>query len=291
MTGFFFIPQVTRRGSLVLLATLVMLAGCEGRATFDLHSSAPADPTILDVSVDLEGIELTGDRTHALTYRDPERIDLVDYVGGQRLFTDEDLGDGRYTGIRLLFSLDDDDRNEDVVVRADGEFPLTVAEGPVADVDFTVDKDDSSRDHIVITIDLRQSLSYDEDEREYTLTPLVRAARGEDTGRLIGLVRASCPSGRTLAQGGAVYVFTGSDQTPDDRGSGVEPYLTTGVGADGGTGAPAYSFEYLPDGEYTVALTCDGHLDDPATNDDVRFQNVANVRVRAEETTTRDLGS
>ncbi len=88
-----------------------------------------------------------------------------------------------------------------------------------------------------------------------------------------------------------MYVFAGEDQTPDDRGSSIEPYLTTRVGPDAISGTSAYSFEHLPDGRYTVALTCDGHEDDAATNDDLRFQNIANVRVRAAQTTTHNIGA
>jgi len=275
------------------MMVVAALVGCEGTATFDMATNAPGDPVILRVLVDLEGIELTGDRTQTLLFDDPVRVNLIEYVDGNlfRLFTDETLSDGRYTSVRLLFSSDADDDNEDVVVRADGEFPLTVAAGVAAEVDFTVDKDDASRDDIVLTLDLRQSLSFDDRDDEYTLTPLVRGARVEDTGRLTGLVTASCRVGTSLAQGDAVYLFAGEDQTPDDRdGIGVEPYLTTAVVRDGATGSAAYSLRYIPEGDYTIALTCDGDEEDAARNDSLRFQNVANVRVRAEQTVTRNLG-
>jgi hypothetical protein len=276
------------RRAAALIATMA-LAGCEGQATFDLATTAPADPRILNVFVDVTGIELTGGGTQALMFDDPVRIDLVEYQDGNafRLFTDEELDDGRYTGVRLLFSSDDDDDRDDVVRRVDGDFELTVGESAVAEVGFTVDKDDSSRDDIVLTLDLRQSLVFDDDERAYTLVPLVRAVRAEDAGQIVGVVSASCPGGSTLAQGGAVYLFSGEDITPDDRdGQGVEPYLTTRVGADGTNN---FAFRYVPAGNYTISLTCDGDDDDPASDDDLRFRATANVRVRAEQSVTADL--
>ncbi|HEY8537608.1 MAG TPA: hypothetical protein VIL28_02005, partial [Steroidobacteraceae bacterium] len=125
-------------------------------------------------------------------------------------------------------------------------------------------------------------------EDRYMLTPVVRAVRTEDAGRIVGNVTQNCPVGGSLAEGGAVYLFTGEDVTPDDRdNNGVEPYLTTS--AIGTIGIPGYSFEFVPEGRYTLALTCEGHEDDPATDDPIRFGRAVNVRVEAERTVPRDL--
>jgi hypothetical protein len=279
--------RLLRRARAAVLVAAIALAGCEGRATFDLETAAPADPRILNVFVDIAGLELAGGGTQSIMFDDPVRVDLVQYLDGNvfRLFTDEDLDDGRYTGVRLLFS--SDDRREHVVRRADGDFELALGESTAAEVGFTVDKDDSSRETVVLTLDLRQSLVFDADDRTYTLVPLVRAVRAEDAGQIVGVVSASCPAGATFAQGGAVYLFSGEDVTPDDRdGQGVEPYLTTRVGFDGTNG---FTFRYVPAGNYTIALTCDGDDDDPASDDDLRFRATANVRVRAEESVTVNL--
>jgi len=273
-----------------VLATLA-LVGCEGRVTMDLGTNVPADPTIAQVLVDLDGVELQGGGGESLRFDAPVQVDLVELGGGNlfRLFTDEDISDGHYTGVRLLFSSDDEDRNDDIVVLTDNEeFPLTVVEGDAAAVDFTVDKNKSSRDDIVLTLDLRQSLSYRRDRRDYTLTPLVRAARVENTGQISGTVTTGCPAGSSIVEGGAVYLFN-EGVTPDDRGSaGAAPYLTTAI-TTFATGVPSYTLSYIPAGTYTIAMTCDGNRDDPATDDDIRFQEITNVRVRAEETVTHNF--
>lgn len=269
------------------------LVGCEGSVTLDAETMAPADPGIVAVQVDLEGVEFDGSgRRQTLRFDEPLRVNLVDYVNGNllRLFTDEELEDGRYTRARLLFAAEEDD--DYFVRRSDGgEFELAVAEGTPSDVSFRVNRGDSSRENIVLTLDLRQSLSFNDDTNEYTLTPVLRGVRTEDTGRIAGNVTIDCPSGSPLAQGGAVYLFAGEDVTPDDRNNAtVEPYLTTAVTIGAGTAViPAYAFSFVPEGDYTIAVTCNGDEDDAATNDDISFQNASNVEVRAEETLTHDF--
>lgn len=283
------LPAFARALTIFFTAVLV---GCEGTATLDMGTTAAADPAIAQVLVDLEGIELQGGGGETFRFDEPVPINLAEFVDGNvfRLFTDEELSDGSYTGVRLLFSSDENDRNEDVVTLSDGrEFPLTVAEGAVASVGFTVDRDESSRENVVLTLDLRQSLSFNDDSDEYSLTPFVRGVRTEDAGQIVGNVSANCPSGSSLQQGGAVYLFESEGVTPDDHdGVDPEPYLTTRIDV-ATTGVPTYTLAFIPEGNYTIAMTCDGDEDDAATGDDLRFQNITNVRVRAEETLTQDL--
>ena len=284
--------SIVRRAFVIAIATA--LVGCEGSVTVDMGTNAPADPAINSVLVDIAGIELQGGGAETLTFDEPVRVNLVEFIEGNlfRLFTDEELPDGRYTGVRLLISSDDDDDNEDVVTWSDGrEFELTVAEGQAAAVSFTVDKDDSTEEDVILTLDLRQSLSFiDSGTDRYALTPVLRGVRSEDAGRIVGTVASRCPSGASLASGGAVYLFNAHDRTPDDRdGADEEPYLTTRVLFDGTNAVPTYNFRFVPDGDYTIALTCDANEDDAATSDDLRFQNTTNIRVRAEETLTQNF--
>lgn len=280
--------------AVALLGTLA-LVGCEGTVSFDLGTTPAADPAINGVFVDIEGVELDGSEgTETVRFDEPVEVDLTNYADGNlfRLFTDEELPDGRYTSIRLLFD-EDDEENDAVTWTDDSVFELNVADANASDVSFTVDKDDSSREDILLVLDLRQSLSFDDDANPevYTLTPVLRAMRADVAGRIAGNVTLDCPSSSPLAQGGAVYLFSGWDRTPDDRdGTGEEPYLTTRVTLDAGTTAiPQYVFSSVPEGDYTIAVTCNGDEDDAATNDDVRFEDVANIEVRAEETETHDF--
>ena len=116
-----------------LLALFALLAGCEGEVTMDLGTELPADPSITQVVANIRGLEFTtsGGGTETLEFSDSEPtdfIDLADDNGVLRLFTGEELSEGNYTGVRLLF---DEDRLDDAFVSlADGtQFPLNVGAG------------------------------------------------------------------------------------------------------------------------------------------------------------------
>lgn len=274
-----------------VLAMAAVLVGCEGTVSVDLGTLAPADPDIREVSVELDGVEFqkSGGGTETLQFDSPQRVDLLDYLDSNdfRLLTDEELADGNYSGVRLLFGPDDDDDNK--VVLADGrefDFPPP-ATNAFSAVDFTVDKNDSSKDDVQLTLDLRQSLQFDEDDNDGTvLTPVIRAIRAEDAGGVAGNVAVACPANSVLA----IYLFTGKDVTPDDiGGGGAEPYLTTGVGLNGSSTLSGYAFPFLPEGGYTLASTCRADEDTPAADEDLSFANAINIDVEAEKSVTQNI--
>ena len=203
-----------------------------------------------------------------------------------RLFTDESLPEGSYTGVRLLF---DEDEDQNVVTTGAGEFPLLLAEGDFAAIDFTVEEDDRSEQSITLVADLRQSLSFDEDTDEYTLTPRLRAVTTDDGARIEGVVTVTCPTGTALITGGAVYLFSGPDVEPDDLdGADAEPFATTRV-LESTTGGFRFALSMLPAGEYTLALTCRGNEDLLGVDDTLDFVNIVNVEVEAGDVRQLDL--
>jgi hypothetical protein len=271
-----------------VLAALA-LAGCQGTFTNDLATDAPADPAVNQVQVGLLGVEFqTADgNTKTLEFTAPETINLFELVQGAplRMFTTEKLDVGQYTGVRLLF---DNQTDATVTSTTGGTFPLVLEDGPFAAVDFTVADNKRTAEDLTLALDLRQSLAFDDAGQQYTLTPQLRAVSTTDAAQITGTVTAKCPSGSTLAQGGAVYVFPGSDVTPDDIDRiDAEPYATTRVEASGTTFA--YTLRFLPPGHYTLALTCDGNKDAVATSDTLVFQDVQNVKLDTAETLQLDL--
>jgi hypothetical protein len=50
-----------------------------------------------------------------------------------------------------------------------------------------------------------------------------------------------------------------------------------------------YSLRVLPQGKYTMAVTCKGNDDDPATDEDLEFRNIVNVDLDENEVLNRDL--
>jgi len=283
--------QHRRIRTALLVTTLgLVLGGCDARFTVDLGTDAPADPEISSVEANVLGLDFRRDdgSSATLEFRSGELVDLIDLQDGDplRLFTDEELPAGRYTGVRLLF---DEDEDENTVTAGNDEFPLLLADGEFAAVDFLVEDEERSQEKLTLVLDLRQSLSFDEASAEYTLAPRLRAIRTDDAARIEGTVTVACPAGTSLATGGAIYLFSGADVQPDDLdGAGVEPFASTRV-VDPGLAAPRYALRFLPAGDYTLALTCTGNEDVLGVDDDLAFRNATNVQVDADEVLQRNL--
>jgi hypothetical protein len=278
----------------VLVALLgLLLGGCDDvRFTADLATDAPADPDIISVEANVLGLEFRMDdgSNARLEFRNGELIDLLDLQDGDplRLFTDEELPLGRYTGARLLF---DDDQDDNAVTTFDNrEFTLLLAEGEFAAVDFLVEDEGRDRETLTLMLDLRQSLRFDESTDEYTLTPRLRAVPTEDAARVEGSVNVACPADTSLATGGAVYLFSGADVEPDDLDPiEAEPLATTSV-TDPGFGGFQYALRFLPAGDYTISVTCTGNEDVLDVDDDLEFTSVGDVQLDAGEVLQLDLG-
>jgi hypothetical protein len=285
-------PQ--RLGAAVLAAVLGLASsGCEGTFTGDLATDAPADPDIAEVRVDLRGLRFqkSGGGTATLEFNDPEPVDLLEFAEGEpmRLFTDEPLPDGSYTGVRLMFD-DEDDVDGSVVDAAGDEFPLLLAEGAYAPATFTVTEDENSSHALELVLDLRQSLAFDADGDEYTLTPVLRAVKAGQAAGIAGLVTFDCPDGTSLERGGAVYLFAGHDVVPDDLdGAAAEPHATTRVRQETADEQFSYALRHLAPGDYTLALTCEGDEDVLAEDDGLSFRSVRNVSLESAETLELDL--
>lgn len=287
---------IAGRGALArttLLALFALLAGCEGEVTMDLGTELPSDPNISQVVANIRGLEFTtsGGGTERLEFRDSEAVDFIDMAddnGIFRLFTSEALPEGNYTGVRLLF---DEDRADDAFVSLNNgtQYPLNLADSDYASLRFDVEDNDSSSESFTLVLDLRQSLTFDDDNDEYTLTPTMRAVTTEDMSRIQGNVSVSCPSGDSLGAG-AVYLYQGEDVTPDDiDGAGVEPFATSPIFTSQGNISFFYALRYLPAGDYTLAVTCIGNDEEANEDQDLEFRNVINVQLDDGETITRDL--
>ncbi len=280
-------------GRLSALALLALLAGCEGEVTMDLGTELPADPNITQVVTNIRGLELntSSGSTRTLEFLDSEQVNLISLAeenGVLRLFTNERLPEGNYTGVRLLF--DEDRANEAFVSTFAGtQFPLNVAEGGFAALSFNVEDNESSSDSFTLVLDLRKSLSVNRRQDEYTLTPSMRTAQTARASRIEGIISSSCPAGQELSRG-AVYLFQGRDITPDDiDGTGVEPFATAPVFTSTTSNTFFYALRFLPAGDYTVAVTCLGNDENPTTDEDLQFRNIVNVRLNESETLTLNL--
>ncbi len=275
-----------------LVLGALLLAGCQGQVSIDLTTEEPADPAIRQVVAGLAGLqfEKSDGSTEALEFTASESVNLNGFQNGSllTLFTNEPLPPGTYTGVRLLFDTNTSGRFvTDSLAR---RFQLLLAAGDYADFDFVVEKEKSSRRDITLTLDLRQSLSLDSTTGVFTLTPVLRSVVVADASIIAGTVAVTCDPGASLAQGGAVYLFRGLNVVPDDRGgAGDPPYATGALTFSSVTGQFSYRLLDLPAGDYTLAATCDGTLENPTTNDALVFRGNTNVRVPRDTVATVDL--
>lgn len=279
------------RTGLAIAALASLLGGCDAAwITVDLGTDPPADPEISAVQANLLGLEFRkGDSTTTtLEFRDGEIVDLLDLRDGDplRLFTNEELPAGTYTGVRLLF---DPDQDQSRVTTGDGDTRLRLAAGAFAAVSFTVEDDKESREEFTLMLDLRQSLSFDEASDRYTLTPALRSVQTADAARVEGNVAVVCPAGTVLRDRGAIYLYSGRNVQPDDLdGADAEPFATTRV-IDSGTAAFRYALRFLPAGNYTLAFTCRGDDEVPGSSENLDFRSVENVEVEAGDVLQRNL--
>jgi hypothetical protein len=249
--------------------------------TADLAVEPPADISIQQVQTTLRGLEFrkSDSSTATLEFTDGESRNLLTLTAGQalRLFTDEELSDGTYTGVRLLF--DEDQADDAFVLDGNGaQQPLIIASGEYTEINLTADDDESVDEALTLTLDLRQSLSFDDEENQYELAPVLRSVRTEDAGQISGTVSASCTTAA------AVYAFQGEVE-PNDIGSSTEPYLTTALS----TVVTTYVVRSLPQGTYTLAVTCDAEDDDPTTDDEIDFTGTQTVELEEGEDLEQDL--
>jgi hypothetical protein len=279
------------RSGAVVAALALLLSGCDAAwITVDLGTDPPADPEISAVQANLLGLEFRkGDSTTTtLEFRDGEIIDLLDLRDGDplRLFTNEELPTGSYTGVRLLF---DPDQEQSRVTTSAGDTRLRLAAGTFAAVSFTVEDEKESREEFTLMLDLRQSLSFDETNDRYTLTPVLRSVRTEDAARVEGSVAVVCPVGTVLQDEGAIYLYSGRNVQADDLdGAEAEPFATTGV-IDSGTAALRYALRFLPAGNYTLAFTCQGDEEVPGSSENLDFRNVENIEIDAGDVLQRNI--
>lgn len=265
-------------------AALVALGGCElfeNDGTLDLQLTDAPYTDALHVYVTVERVRLEAhDGDHESFDLDPApQIDLLALSNGATatLLDGEHLKSGDYESIRL--ELGDD---ASVVRKDGGEFPLEIGDDRLElDTDFTIDDHGTTR--LVLDVDLRRSLREDGDE--YRLQPQLRLVDEDDSGAVAGSVRGSLIDSGCVP---AVYVYAG-ETTPDDiGGNGAQPLTSSNVVADG-SGDFRYTAAFLPEGRYTLALTCEADEDDPDESESLDFVATEHADVDAGRTETQDF--
>lgn len=231
---------------------------------------------------------------------------LLDLQHGQtRRLLDDELPVGSYDWLRLHVDLGDSEVEErDGAVLSLETTTVTAGEATLrVDEPFKVEEDETTR--LVVDVELRQALVVD--AGGYLLRPVLRLMNRAETGNLEGTVASalvndgdcvndlSADEGRGL--GNIVYLYEGEDRVPgdmdlDDNGvpfGANNPLSVTPARLDLDDGDYRYRSGFLPEGDYTLAFTCQGMADFPDESNDIEFSPVMNVRIDAGTTTDQDL--
>ena len=228
---------------------------------------------------------------------DPREIDLLTLQGNAfaSLIEDFELPAGEYTQIRIPVS------EASYVVMDDGTWPLSVPSGEVKLDGFTALAGEEQT--FTVEFDLRKSLVDPQGQDEVFLKPRgIRLVDNSEAGGIEGrvgeslLTQAACSVKSDFTYGNAVYVFEGTGLDVASLGDDADtsatdtefrPVAIATVNTETSFDQSSYGQGYLEAGDYTLALTCLGHLDEPETDDDNEFSflTVKEVTVAANEVT------
>lgn len=283
------------------LCFAIAVAGCGGGGGSSGGGSGTLNLSITDAPVDeadavvvvFTGVELkpaAGDSV-TISYDTPRSLNLLDLQGTESapLLEDQTLAAGEYNWIRLAV-----DESASYIEIGGQQFALEIPSaaqtGLKLNRGFTIGVGTTT--DFTIDFDLRKSV-HQEGTGDYKLRPTLRIVDNLDVSAIYGSVDAAlitaetCSNGEMHDVGNLVYLFAGADTTPNDvSGSGADPLTSASVTYDAQTNTYNYVIGFVPAGDYTVAFTCDGSIDDPLADDDVVFSAERNVTVVADTDST-----
>lgn len=310
--------------TLFILAAGTLVAACGGSSsdnpapqTGDVQLSmtdAPADD-LTQVQLTLNAVALKPAQGSMIRRDLDEPLVIEDLLALQGakstvILPTTEVPAGRYNWIRLY--VQSGDGNTYVIDDNGGEFPLYVpgqqnnqnrerhvqlVSGFVVPVDGEV--------NFTLDVDLRRAITKPTNKDYYLLRPAIRIVDNSKVGIIQGTISDSLIDDETCTsvmegdtvQGNAVYLYTGRDaQTGDvfvdDQGAAIDsdnPVTTATVNYNSGNDAYEYQIGFVPEGDYTLAFTCQALDDMPDTDDNLAFSAQRNVSVTAEQTEIADL--
>jgi hypothetical protein len=275
-------------------AILFSLIGCRddddtGRLSMGV-TDAPVDGASA-VVVEFTGVEVKPARGEALdfSFDEPRRIDLLALAGGgsELLLDDVLVPAGQYEWVRLKVNAEDDGVLDSfIALKDDSEHELFVPSGSQSGLKlvsgFVVPAGGSAE--FTIDFDLRKSVHEPMNAADsYTLRPALRIVDNARVGTIAGRVdEALVVDGCSPA----VYVFSGTGAEADDvDGADAEPVTTAIVHHDDTGGLWTYRAEFIAEGPYTVAFTCDAAADEPDSSETLSFAGAQDASVSAGQVT------
>ena len=305
----FNIPKRLLKFGLIGCMSTTLITACEfDRDDSDLItgslSIAITDAPIDDLAavfLSFKGLSVftaSGEETEIL-FDEPKLIDMLTLQNGVStdLITEHTLKAGSYK--YAAFNID---FNESYVVTdaANGSENISLMvsnhRGPVsvlldlflrdpnADLptaSFEISQDSNTA--LTFDLDLRKSIFQEDGMSHLSFSPSIRSVITDEAGEITGSIPLSqftldndCQN-LGSSEGAAVYIFSGNNATPKDiRGNLSDPFSIASV-----TNSRDYTLAFLPAGEYTIALTCESHLDTVDNKETLNFLEEQNITVSA----------
>lgn len=226
---------------------------------------------------------------------DPGRsIDLLQFQGGiwTGLFSDVVYA-GQYSWIRLMLDL-----SQSYIQINGQQYALRCtscqSNGYRLNRSFTIEADTTLT--LMLDFDLRKSITDPSAGPDYILRPTVRVVETAASGEISGVIEAGLIADLGGFSGCSVYAFAGNDAQLDDVYIPVDmpvpatqnnPVSSARVVYE--NSSYQYTLSFLPEGNYTVALTCDADMDSAATDDVLIFADPVSVPVDAGQTSNADM--
>ena len=261
-------------------------------------TDAPID-NMSEVMIRVLEIELKRTSGGWLRYTliNPATINLLSLQGTSTadLLNNVEADTGDYKEIRLI--VDGTPMANYVRLAANGNtYDLNIPSGSSSGMkikgDFTVSG--SGETTMVVDFDLRQSLKQNGNSNNYSLNPVTRLVDIDTAGHVRGTVAASSLTAPSCSDGdvdthNAVYIYSGAGAATDDinqsSNSNNDPFATTTIAYDASIGGYLYEAAFLPEGDYTIAFTCNADVEDLDATENLQFFDIQNVNVIANNTT------
>jgi hypothetical protein len=285
--------------SVLCTAALLLVPACGSSTYEEPYDLSPVTVRIADSPVDdalavVVSIEMIKfDDMWKANYSPPVQVDLLAASDGRSIVLIDrwKIYSEKYDKVKISILAGMDGRDS-WIDTATGRHALYL---PDANRDRLVVRDlkvpQKGEADFTIDFDLRQSiLPPNSPGAPYVLEPVLRLVDSYTAGSIAGSVASATAQSPGCVP--VVYAFAGANTVPDDIDRlAPEPVTEGTVRLDVASGEFRYVLAHLPAGDYTVALTCQGHLDHPARDDSstVRFGPPVRVAVLASQQARVDL--
>ncbi len=244
--------------------------------TLSLNLTDASIDTANAVVVKFDAVEIKPkqDPSFQINFTQQQSIDLYQLQNGESvpLLQSYSLPAGEYNWIRLAVDADQNEMDSYISFDNGSTYSLYIPSGSQTGLkfnrNFTVPV--GGVISFMIDFDLRKSILPPSGQAtDYRLNPSLRIENLNETGNIAGYILANTVNSSDCATGLALYLYKGINAATDDEGSPTPPVTSSIPVYDNVNDRYHYKISYIPEGQYTVAVTCDAENDGPVTDESV----------------------